>query len=314
MSLAEEQQNCENPEETQQNAERQWEEDAEEESFECFSPDSPLSDKSLRWSSEHAEEPSGRIYTNKMPLSEQESLLRDLAWEELRDFAYDPYDDFLPPSDENEKPEDENHDEVMFLSEQESLLRDLAWEKGSPPDMPPLSPPSEDPVESEKAGELSQPSSSQQIPSDENHGEVPGTQKKRLYSELSTTTHQVPGQSDSASSAARWQSDPRRVVVHSAPSAENHEDPGKICCLSKITMRIGTAVITMNTQTVLEPDHPMTVPQQGLRDYMTTTSWTRQPPCNEEHRRLMRDLMALQRKYTSLFTEAERQRIFTRAI
>ena len=294
--LAEEQPNCENPEDTQQNAEQQWEEDAEEESFECFSPDSPLSDKSLRWSSEHAEEPSKCINTM---------------------FVAGPYDAW----DAWERPMED------------------ALEACSP-----YSPWSENPVESEKAGDLSQPSSSQQIPSGENHGEVPGTQKKRPYSELSATTHEVrvfrlpctqydsapsaanrevPGQSDSASSAensevpgaARWQSDSaplaenrEALVVHSAPSAENHEDPGKICCLSEITMRIGTAVITMKTQTVLEPDHPTTVPQQGSPPIMATTSWTRQPPRNEEHRRLMIDLMRQQRQHARVFTLLARQR------
>ena len=62
----------------------------------------------------------------------------------------------------------------MFLSENEMLLRDAAWETDAQEAYVPwLSPSSEDPLESEKAGDLSQPSSSQQIPSDENHGEVP---------------------------------------------------------------------------------------------------------------------------------------------
>ena len=291
MSLAEEQQNCENPEETQQNAEQQWEEDAEDSPD--FPPESPLSDKSLRGSSEQAEEPFKCVNTM---------------------FVGGPYDHWDPW----ERPMED------------------ALEACSP-----YSSSSEDPVDSEKAGDLSQPSSSQQIPLDENHGEVPGTQKKRPYSELSTTTHQVrvlrrrdlahapsaanrevPGQSDSASSvenievpgAARWQSDPaplaenREVlVVHSAPSAENHEGPGKICCLSKITMRIGTAVITMNTQTVLEPDSD----DNALPPIMATTSWTRLPRHDHEHtrlhRRLMSDLMAQQREHARVFTLLARQ-------
>ena len=129
MSLAEEQQNCENPEETQQNAEQQREEDAEDSPD--FPPESPLSDKSLRGSSEQAEEPFKCVNTM---------------------FVGGPYDHWDPW----ERPMED------------------ALEACSP-----YSSSSEDPVESEKAGDLSQPSSSQQIPLDENHGEVPGTQKKR---------------------------------------------------------------------------------------------------------------------------------------
>ncbi len=266
MSLAEEQQNCENPEETQQNAEQQWEEDAED------SPDFP-----------------------------PESM-----------FVGGPYDHWDPW----ERPMEDALEAASSTSSEQNWRHDL-----------------------------SQPSSSQQIPSDENHGEVPGTQKKRPYSEPSTTTHEVrvfrlpctqydsapsaanrevPGQSDSASSAennevpgaarSRWQSDSKpwaenreALVVHSAPSAENHEDPGKIYCLSVIAMRTGTAVITMKTQTVLEPDSD----DNASPPIMATTSWTRLPRRNDEHtrlhRRLVNDLMAQQREHARVFTLLARQ-------